>query len=421
MVRPPPSVNPGRVAAVRALVAVEEGGHAEDVLPALLPESPEDRALAWSVVFGVLRRRGHVDAALRAVLSRPLDELDPGVRAVLRAGAWERLFGRAPAHAVVDQAVEALRSQGGGRASSMVNAVLRRVAPVADLAPADALDHPAWLVARWTGRYGAETTARWCAANGEPPPLFVVARHDAGALAETFGAAGLTTAPVVLRGETVPGVLRVDGASGRVDRLPGFAEGAFWVQDAASAWMTDLVPADAARVLDACAAPGGKTFRLAARGAQVTATDVDGARLARVEDGARRLGLKVRTRVTDWTQPTPDGAVGAFDAVLVDAPCTGLGTVRRHPEIRWRRGPLDPARAARRQRDIAEHALVAVRPGGALVYVVCSPEPEEGPQVVEALCAAHPELVLEATRSSAPPEGGEDAFFGARLRVGARP
>jgi 16S rRNA (cytosine967-C5)-methyltransferase len=421
MVRLPASVNPGRVAAVRALIDVEEGGHAEDVLPTWLHGSAEDRALAWSVVFGVLRRRGHVDGALRAVLARPLDELDPVVRAVLRAGAWERLFGRAPAHAVVDQAVEALRVVGGGRASSMVNAVLRRVAPVADLSPADTLDHPAWLVERWASRYGGEVTARWCAANAEPPPLFVAARHDVGELAATLRDGGLGAEAVRLHGSDVPGVLRVEGAVGRVDRLPGFAEGRFWVQDAASAWMTDLVPGDARRVLDACAAPGGKTFRLATRGAEVTATDVDAARLARVDEGARRLGLTVRTRETDWTLGTPPGAAGVFDAVLVDAPCTGLGTVRRHPEIRWRRGPLDPGRAARRQLTIARHALAAVRPGGVLVYVVCSPEPEEGPQVVDALCAAHPGLVVEATRCTAPPEGGEDAFFGARLRVGALP
>lgn len=407
------SANPGRIAAARALLEVEEGGHAEEVLPPLLPAGVEDRSLAWTLVFGVLRRRGRIDAALRACLSRPLDELDPPIRAVLRSATWEKLFGRAQAYAVGDQAVETLRALGSGRASGLVNAVIRRVGPVEGLARAESLDHPAWLVARWDHRFGAARTEAWCRANGEPPPLCLAARGPVSELSTALDAAGIVHRPAVVRGAPVPGLLRLEGPSGRVEALPGFAEGAFWVQDAASAWMTDLVPASARTVLDACAAPGGKTFWLAARGQEVVATDVDPSRLGRVAEGLSRLHLQARTRVVDWTRPPMD--LGTFDAVLVDAPCTALGTVRRHPEIRWRRGPLDPARASERQLTILDAAARFVAPSGALIYVVCSPEPEEGGEVLRRFLEAHAQFSLEEVRTTAPPEDGEDAFFGARM------
>lgn len=406
--------SPARVAAARVLVAVDDGAHAEDQLASSTPRKPEDRAMAWHLVLGVLRHRGQVDAALREVVSRPLGGLDPAVRAVLRLGTFELLFGETARHAAVDQAVETARVVGAGRASGLVNAALRRVALPAQLSRADRLDHPAWLVERWDARFGAEATERWCLANNQPPPLVLAARDDVAALAAALAEVGVRSGPAQAGGQVIDGLLQVEGRVGRVEGLPGFADGRFWVQDPASAWMTDLVPASARRVLDAAAAPGGKTLRLATRGRDVVAADIDAARLDLLRGSLQRLRLSLPLVQHDWTQgPLP--AIGRFDAVLIDAPCTGLGVVRRHPEIRWRRTAFDPARAAERQQRILAAAAEHIMPDGCVVYVVCSPEPEEGPEVIRAFLDQHPGWRIDEARSTAPPTGDEDAFYGARL------
>lgn len=402
-------VNPARVAAARALVEVENGGRLDEALAGLSPGSGPDRDLAWFLGFGVTRRRGQVDAALRGVLSRPLGSLDAEVRAVLRLGAFEALFARTPRHALVHQAVEVSRRLGVGRASAMVNAVLRRVRAADSLHTAESFDHPEWLLARWTDRYGREAARAWCLDNGEPPPLFVVTR-DGEAPAGLDGAEA-----VLLDDAVVPGCWRIPSAQGRVERMPGFDEGRWWVMDAAAAVVADLVPVEPGmRVLDACAAPGGKAFRLASRGAAVTAVDRSAERMKLIADGQRRLGLEISRMVHDWG----DGALPAetFDAVLVDAPCSGLGTVRRHPEIRWRRQPQDLARAAERQAQILAAAAEHVAPGGCLVYGVCSSEPEEGPEIVRSFLDSGSPFDLEIELCTAPPKFGEDAHYGGRLR-----
>jgi 16S rRNA (cytosine967-C5)-methyltransferase len=345
-----------------------------------------------------------VDAALRVHLKRPIADLDPPVRAVLRIGAFEKLYGRAAPHAIVHEAVEVAKALGAGKGHGMVNAVLRRVAPPERMGTADALDHPAWIVQRWTARYGAEATRRWCEDNASPPPLFVVRLEDRP---------GPEGVPVALHGKTIPNVLMVKGAA-HIPDLPGFAEGGFWVQDAASVAVCDLVPVVAGmRVLDACAAPGGKSFRLASRGADVVAVDRSEARLRLVREGAQRLRLPVEIRAHDWTTgPLRE----TFDGVLVDAPCTGLGTMRRHPEIRWRRSESDLHRSAVLQDQILAAAAKSVASGGTLVYAVCSPEPEEGEEVVARFLTQHSDFVREETLSTAPPEIGEDAHFATRMR-----
>ncbi len=394
------NANPGRVAAIQGLLAVDDGKHLEDVLPELLPEDPRDRALGWFLAFGVLRRRGQLDAALRPLLHQPIAGLDPAVRATLRLGAFETFFGRAKAHAVVSQAVEAARSVGVGRASGLVNAVLRKLPET----PPEHDNHPAWLSIRWRERYG-DAAVPWLESDAEPPPVFVVAPDGP---------------PEGLEGEAVDGTAHVFEVhtSGPVPDLPGFDQGAFWVQDLAAVKVADLV-ADAvgqgSTVLDACAAPGGKSFRISSRGMQVTAVDKRSSRLAPLRMGAARLGLAIDTLAHDWTKgPLPDAQL--YDAVLVDAPCTGLGTLRRHPEIRWRRQPADLERAPELQRSILAAAATHVRPGGVLVYAVCSPEPEEGRDVVDAFLAAHPDFALDGELSTAPPTHGEDAHAGFRMR-----
>ncbi len=393
------------------MVAVEEGTHLEDALGEFAPEG-QDRTLSWFLAYGVQRHRGRVDASLREHLRQPLAALDAPVRAVLRIGAFEKLFARTKPHAVVHQAVEVSRRLKVGRASGMVNAVLRRVGPPAAgaLSRSEGLDHPAWLVDRWTERFGTEVTDAWCLANGEPPPVFVVERSP-GAVAANLGE---FATPVERAGQFIPGVFRVEH-SGAVTTWPGFEQGAFWVQDLAAVAAADTIPVhQGTRVLDACAAPGGKAFRLMSRGAKVVAIDRDDARLQHVRQGTERLGFELdASHVHDWaTGPLPE--LGTFDAVLVDAPCTGLGTVRRHPEIRWRRVEADLAGAARRQGIIVAAAARHVAPGGVLVYSVCSPEPEEGLDVVNAFVASSP-FEMDTTWCSAPPAQGEDAHFAARM------
>lgn len=420
------SANPGRLAAARALMEVEQGAHVEDALARFAPHETgqgsaggqADRGLAWFLALGVLRHRARVDAALRPHLSRPLATLDPPVRAALRLGAYEKLYARTAAHAAVHQAVEVASAAGGGRAKGLVNAVLRRVEPAVGLSRAESLDHPDWLVERWAARYGWEATEAWCLRNEQPPPLTIVARDAPEALAAELREAGLTVEPVALHGAALAGLLRIEGHGGAVTAMPGFAEGRFWVQDPASVAVADLVgAAPGMEVLDACAAPGGKAFRLLSQGARVVAVDRDPDRLRLLRESAARLGYAppaVDAVVHDWERG--DGLVGrTFAAVLVDAPCTALGTVRRHPEIRWRRQPADLPAMAARQRVILDAVAPHVGAGGALVYAVCSPEPEEGPDVVRAFVAANPDFALVREISTAPPEADEDAFYGARL------
>ncbi len=394
----------GRIGAARALIAVEDGEHLEDALVSLELSSTE-RAAAWQLTMGVLRNRGRVDAALRTALTRPLGGLDAGVRAVLRLGCWERLFGGAPDHAAVDQSVEVARAIGCGPASGLVNAVVRHARLPEELSAADQADLPAWLLDRWVQRYGETLAIQWAEAITHQPPLFVVLRQP-----ESW--------PVGLVAEAtdVEGVVRVTGWKGTVLNLPGFAEGQLWVQDLSAVRVADLVPVTGS-VLDATAAPGGKAFRLASRGARVLAVDRGDARLDRVAEGASRLGLRVAVQAHDWNRgPLP--GVPTFDAVLLDAPCTGLGTVRRHPEIKWRRMEPDLLRAAATQASLLRTVAAHVHRGGVLVYAVCSAEPEEGKDVVNAFLAEAPEFSLQAEIDTSPALEGADAHVGFVLKRG---
>ncbi len=405
------SANPARLATVRALVSVEEGAHLDAALAELAPDQGGDRELTWFLAYGVTRRRSEVDAALRARLSRPLTGLDPAVRAVLRVGAFERLFARTAPHAAVHQAVEVMKAVGPARAAGMVNAVVRRVSEATNLRDAERHNLPDWLWERWVDRYGREEAEAWARDATEPPPLFVVARRPDEPLPGALGPEGLEQ---IVGGP--PGVYRCSEPSSRVEAWRGYAEGAWWIQDLAAVRVADLAGEVAdLRVLDAFAAPGGKAFRLASRGARVCAVDRDAARLARLREGAARVHVSLDIRRHDW-RDGPGDLPDDFDVVLVDAPCSALGTLRRHPEVRWRRQPTDLAAAGQRQGELLARAATRLRPGGILVYAVCSPEPEEGPEVVEAFVAARPDFAIEAMLLTAPPVIGEDAHYGCRLR-----
>jgi len=404
-------------------MATERGRHADRELDQQPGLEGGERAQAYFLLMGALRRRGEIDARIEALAKRPVGGLDPEVRAALRVALFELAYGRTPPHAAVDQGVRLVGDLGAGRAGGFVNALLRRGWEGAE-APSACANHPDWLVARWRARFGDEATERWCRANDDLAPLALITGGDAEALAERLRAAGLEVTPGRAGGRAVPGSLLARGQRGPVSELPGYEAGEWWVMDPASAAAADLLAARVGeRVLDACAAPGGKTLRLAAAGAEVYATDLEPARLGRLRANLERVGLSARVGARDWLAPGIHRAA-PFDAALLDAPCTGLGTLRRHPEIRWSRIPTDPAAMALRQSQLIERVAAQVRPGGRLVYSVCSPAVEEGADVAAGFLAspAGADWRLAEALTIAPPTDGEDAFYAARLeRTGAPP
>ncbi len=405
-----------------------------------------DRALATELVYGVLRWRGKLDWILAQVLDRPLSALDRPVRQILRLGTYQLCcLTRIPDFAAVDEAVHLARRAGAGRSAGYVNAILRTVArrrgtpdgdPTADpIGYWGSLgSHPRWLVERWVARLGPDEAGQLMAANNMVPPVTVLA-NALKACPEDVRRALMQAALEVVTGRWFPATFSVRGAGGVAD-LPGFAEGWLIPMDEAGALPVlalDLTPGH--RVLDACAGGGSKSALIAGRvgpEGEVVALDRSPRAIRRLEAAISRLGLgPVRPHLADARSA---GAAwpGQFHRVLLDAPCTGLGTIRRRPEIRWRRQPADLARAATLQRELLEGVAGAVARGGLLVYSTCSLEPEETDAVVAAFLAAHPEFELDAPPPALPQPAdlvdgrgllrawphrhGTDGFFVARLR-----
>ena len=337
-----------------------------------------DRALVRAIVGTVLRRLGTLRHLLGGLLDRGPPPQAPRVETALLVGAAQILFLGVPDHAAVDLAVRLVQAdRHAARFAGLVNAVLRRVTRegAARLAGLDApaLDTPAWLLARWTETYGAATAHAIAAANGHEPALDLTVKSD-----PEYWAAQLD-------GRVLPtGTVRAI-AHGAVTALPGFAEGAWWVQDAAAALPVRLLgEVRGRRVADLCAAPGGKTAQLAAAGALVTAVDRAPARLQRLSQNLARLLLQadlVCADAAEWT------AEQKFDAVLLDAPCSATGTIRRHPDVPWLKSLADIAKLAAVQRRLLDHAVALLAPGGTLIYCTCSLEPEENENVVADLLA----------------------------------
>ncbi len=416
----PDRVNPGRRAALRALLRVDRGERGDRALELEAPPEGRDRALAWHLLSGTLQHRAEADHLIGASSSRAIATLQPAVLAVLRMATYELRHGRAPARAVVHQAAELTRSEASRGAVGFVNAVLRNQQRRAgEIPPRLLLNHPEWLLERWEQRYGAPAAAAWAQSNNQPPPLCLAASGPVVELDALLRAAGLEPEPALAAGAEVSGLLRVLGPVGQVSSLPGASEGRWWVQDAAAAAVADLVGCQPGwRVLDACAAPGGKTFRLISQGARVVAVDRSQPRLDQLTEGLDRLGMQAELQQHDWIQGDLPGERPAFDAVLVDAPCSGLGTLRRHPEIRWRRAAHELPENAQRQIAILTAAARCVRSAGVLVYAVCSGEPEEGEQVARRFLEQHDDFRQDVVFCSAPPSSGEDAFWAVRLLRG---
>jgi 16S rRNA (cytosine967-C5)-methyltransferase len=355
-----------------------------------------DRALTRALVATVLRRLGTLRHVLSLFLDRGLPRQAPRVETALLLGAAQILFLKVPDHAAVDLAVRLAQADPCAAGfAGLINAVLRRLARegAARLASTDTadLDTPEWLMTRWTAAHGAVTARAIAAANRNEPALDLTVKSDPEAWAKKLGGRVLATQSV-----------RVN-ASGPVSTLPGFAEGAWWVQDAAASLPARLLgDVRGRRVADLCAAPGGKTAQLALAGASVTAVDRAPARLKRLRDNLARLGLSAEIVAADVEQWT----AGPFDAVLLDAPCSSTGTIRRHPDVPWLKTADDVAKLSALQRRLLDRAAALTKPGGTLVYCTCSLEPQENEMIVADL------LVRETCLQRAPINAAE--IFGCR-------
>ena len=346
--------------------------------PAMAQLEPRDRAFARLMATVVLRRLGQIDALIAEAVRRPLPRNAVAVRDVLRLGLAQLLFVGTPAHAAVATAVELIDDAGLGRFKGLVNAVLRRFgrAGEAALATQDAarLNTPDWLWQSWTSAYGEAATRAIAEAHLLEPPLDITVKSDPERWAEALDAAPLPT-----------GSLR-RSSGGAVADLPGYAEGAWWIQDAAAALPARLFGDVAGlRIADLCAAPGGKTGQLASAGARVIAIDRSDNRLNMLRENLQRLHLHADTVVTDAADWRPEAPV---DAVLLDAPCSATGTIRRHPDIQRLKGPQDVAKLAGLQARLLRHAVTLLRPGGLLVWCTCSLQPEEGEAQIDGLLGA---------------------------------
>jgi 16S rRNA (cytosine967-C5)-methyltransferase len=355
--------------------------------------SARDRAFARLLVATVLRRLGQIDALIDRCLNMPLAPRAAPVHDILRLGVAQLLFLRTPAHAAVATSVDLAQNRGFISHKGLVNAVLRRLSvegqKLAEAQDAARLNTPDWLWRSWSKSYGEATARAIAAAHLKEAPLDLTLREDADGWCGKLEATLLPT-----------GTLR-RAPGGSIAALPGYAEGVWWVQDAAAALPARLFGDVAGcTMVDLCAAPGGKTAQLAAAGARVTAVDRSPRRLDRLVANFGRLGLPIAAVAADALTWRPDRPI---DAVLLDAPCTTTGAIRRHPDVPHLKLPEDVARLSVVQENLLWAAIDMLRPGGTLVYCTCSLEPAEGPQRIEALLEAGAPVVR---RRIAPDEIG---------------
>ncbi len=416
---------PARAAALDLLdAALSRRAGLEEGLthPALGRLEPRDRAFARALAMATLRHLGPIDAALQARLKKPPPDR---IVQVLRLGAAQLLVLKTPAHAAVSATVDLTGRQKGGQPfKGLVNAVLRGL--TREPPPIDDPDllAPQWLAARWRSAFGAEAARAMAALIAEEPATDVTPKGPDADLA------------AALEAQVLPGGSLRAGLKGEVSGWPGFAEGRWWVQDASAAIPARLLDVkEGETALDLCAAPGGKTLQLAAEGARVTAVDKSPGRLKRVSENLARTGLSAEVVNADAAQWADRRR---FDAVLLDAPCSATGTYRRHPDVLWVASPADVPKLAALQARLLDAAGRRVKPGGQLVYCVCSLEPEEGEAQVAAFLKRTPEFGVEPVapgEGGAPEasrladgtlrilphhlEGGTDGFFIARLRRSA--
>ncbi|MFH7320107.1 16S rRNA (cytosine(967)-C(5))-methyltransferase RsmB [Desulfurivibrio sp. D14AmB] len=429
------------------LAQAEEGKPLDRVLAQHLVRhplaDPRDRQLLMAMVYGVLRWRGVLDEVAARYSRHPLAKMKPLTLAALRLGILQLLFfDRVPAAAAIDETIKALQVVRQPRwLTGFVNALLRAVARDRGQIkmPDELHSHPEWLRQRWLARYGQESTRELCRINNLLPPLVLrvnLLRTTVAQLATQLGQAGIEVEP----GAFVPEALLLPSYQGRIEELPGYGLGWFAVQDQAAQLVSLLLAGGpTGRYLDACAGLGGKTAHLAQLlppASQLLALEPQLERFTLLQENLTRLGVAALTRqqsleefVADRSRDGHGG--GVFQGILVDAPCSGLGVIRRHPDIRWNRQAADLAGQQERQVALLGLAAELLIPGGVLVYAVCSHEPEENEGVIARLLAACPHLTLDDPRPRLPaaarslvgedhffrslPSAGLDGFFAARL------
>ena len=346
---------------------------------------PRDRALTRAVVATTLRRRGQILAMLHRLMERGVPPRSGRLQSILEIAAAQILFLDVPAYAAVSTAMaDAEGDRHARHFKPLINGVLRRLAREREDFPSAAdtslVNTPEWLRERWVATYGKDLALKIAAAHLVEPGLDLTVKHDPKGWAEKLGGIVLPNGTARL----VP--------SGPIEALPGYGEGAWWVQNAAAALPVRLLGEVAGkRVADLCAAPGGKTAGLALAGADVTAVDISAGRLQRLAGNLARLQLAADLVAADVLAWTP---AERFDAVLLDAPCSATGTIRRHPDIPWIKRPDDIAGLADLQFRLIERAAGLLKPGGILVYCTCSLEPEEGEAHLTRLATRNHELTL---------------------------
>ncbi len=431
------SITESRIAAAAILAEVRSGQLLDPAFERHAgPLDARDRRWVQELVWGTLRRRGWFDAVLSSRVRGGLARLDGDVADLLRLGAYQLLnMGSVPPYAAIAQTVELAKQRHGIGASKLVNAVLRRVDrerdaldPVAPSDPVDALaqraSHPRWLVARWVARFGLDDTAKLLEANNHEAPIvlrpFGVVREQLEAMLEGAGVS-VMDAPLVHDSLVL-------GHGVQLTELGAFKQGLLFVQDPAATLVTRYAAiAPGSVVADLCAAPGGKALELSRTARLVIAADRVPGRLERLIVGLGRLDVE---NIVSYVGDAREPAVHNVDALLLDVPCTGTGTFRRHPDARWRIKTSDLAVMSTVQRDILRTASHCVRPGGLLIYSTCSLEPEENDAPIDAFLAEHPDFVLEPPPPGSVPDTvldngrlrvlphkhGVDGAFAARLR-----
>ena len=429
-------VSPARRAAFEILREVEAGAFSSILLAAHEPAlKPSDRALTHELVLGVLRWQLWLDKSIEHFAKRSVASLDLAVRLVLRLGLYQlRFLERVPASAAVNESVNLVRSARVSSAAAFVNAVLRRAIRESDFDPTAELtdpveklavetSHPAWLIQRWVESFGVVETAAFARANNlVPPTAFRLGggehregKPDPSQIVDRLSEAGA----IVELSQVAADAWRVSGATSLVRELA--ASGQIYLQDEASQLVAQTVNVEPGeRVLDLCAAPGGKTTLMAQRAkdsALIVASDIS----------ERRLGTTIKTKslhelksikflLLDAAQNLPFEN-GVFDRILIDAPCSGTGTLRRNPEIRWRITEQDIHELAAQQRLFLKNAACVLKPGGQLVYSTCSIERDENEDVIETFQRENSEFKLIKTRRLWPHHEGTDGFFIASLQL----
>lgn len=427
-----------RVTAARVVQAVRARGQSlTDALGQLPPFADErDRALAQELSFGTLRLLPRLEALGTLLMHKPLRTADQDVGALVLVGLYQLAETRIPAHAAVAATVAAVRLLGKPSAASLVNALLRRYlrertqleAQIAERPDVQSL-FPDWLQQAIAAAWPADWPAILAASNARPPMFLRVNRlkTDRDAYRAQLAAAGLGAEPLA---DCPAGLLLATPVS--VAGLPGFAAGLVSIQDAGAQLAAELLDAQAGeRVLDACAAPGGKSAHILERSgnkARLTALDKDADRLARLREGLQRLGLTA-AEVIQGDAGAPHGAWAArrYDRILLDVPCSATGVIRRHPDIKWLRRTADIAQLCAQQAQILIATWPLLAPGGRLLYTTCSLLPAENDEQIGAFLAHHPDAVAEPIaarwgtpcrhgRQTLPAEQGPDGFYYARLR-----